>query len=129
MKRAALEGIHVPQKPVIFSQVVKRKGWRKVNAELITTTHDFIYRHPNIIASPIAGDTVTVPDPADSNRKMKVQKMLRQISMRELHNDLIKNVPACTKNGRVLISDTNLRAILPPQVKPMSNRYKEMCSC
>eukprot|EP00535_Pseudo-nitzschia_heimii_P013450 CAMPEP_0197196378 /NCGR_PEP_ID=MMETSP1423-20130617/32324_1 /TAXON_ID=476441 /ORGANISM="Pseudo-nitzschia heimii, Strain UNC1101" /LENGTH=438 /DNA_ID=CAMNT_0042650177 /DNA_START=139 /DNA_END=1456 /DNA_ORIENTATION=- len=97
MKRAALEGIHIPVTPVIFSQVVKRKGWRKVNEELKKTTYDFIFRHPNIIASPIAGDTVTIQDPADPKRKIKVQKMLRQISLRELHNDLIKNVPAVQK--------------------------------
>ena len=125
VKRAVLEGIHVPQEPFIFSQVVRRKGWRKVDAKLKETTYDFIYRHPNIIASPIAGDTVTVPDPADSNRKIKVQKMLRQISIRELHNDLIKNVPACTKNGRVLLSNTYLLVILPPEVKKYLTAIKK----
>ena len=67
--------------------------------------------------SPIKGDTVTIVDPSDASKKIKVPKRLRQISIRELHNDLIKNVPECTAScGKILVSDTNLRANMPPDV-------------
>ena len=31
--------------------------------------------------------------------------------------------------GKPLVSDTNLRVNMPLDVKKMSDRYKEMCSC
>ena len=126
-KRAALEGIHTQDKSAMFSQVIKRRGWRKIDPELKAITHDYIRRYPNIITSPIKGDTVTIKDPTDQSKTIKVPKLLRQISIRQLHNDLIKNVPECTKAGKVLISDTNLRANMPQEVKPMSDRYKRRC--
>ena len=131
-KRAALEGIHgaLVKPSVLFSQVVKRKQWRIMCPNVKAKSHDYIRRHPNVIVSPIKGDTVTIADPSDASKKIKVPKRLRQISIRELHNDLIKNVPECTAStGKILVSDTNLRANMPPEVKRMSDRYKEMCSC
>ena len=94
-------------------------------------SHEFIRSHPNVIVSLIKGDTVAIADPSDASKKIKDPKRLRQISIRELHNDLIKHVPGeCTSScGKILVNDTNLTANMPPDVKRMSNRYKEMCGC
>ena len=44
----------------IFSQVVKRKGWTKINKDLEETVISFIENHPNVIQSPIMNDFVCV---------------------------------------------------------------------
>ena len=33
------------------------------------------------------------------------------------------------KDGKIIISDSKLRALLPPQLKKTSARYKIMCGC
>ncbi|MCP4913590.1 MAG: hypothetical protein GY909_10760, partial [Oligoflexia bacterium] len=113
----------------IFSQVVKSKGWTKVNKELEENVISFIVNHPNVVQSPIMNDFVLVKDKEDPTIVNKVPKLLLQLSIRELHNDLIEQLPEASKDGIPLISDTKLRAMIPPQVKKMTERYKEMCGC
>ena len=113
----------------VFSQVVKSKGWTKVNKELQEKVHSFIENHPNVVQSPIMNDYVSVKDKADPTVVHKVPKLLLQVSIRELHNDLIEQLPEASKDGIPLISDTKLRELMPPQVKKMTERYKEMCGC
>ena len=60
--------------------------------------------------------------------------MLRQISMRELHNDLLSEPPTglsevYDKYGNPIISDTGFQKLLPSYIKPMSDKYKQMCGC
>ena len=67
--------------------------------------------------------------------KEKKQKLLLQISVRELHSDLMKPVNqngfqhALDKNNKPLISDTALRYLLPPELRKMTTRHKIMCGC
>ena len=62
--------------------------------------------------------------------QIRKNKLLLQIAVRELHNDLIWDVPECTRaDGSILVSDWQLRKILPPEVRRMSNYYKVMCAC
>ena len=54
--------------------------------------------------------------------------------MRELHNDLLakssEGFPdAYAADGKLLISDTALRALMPPNIKKYTERYKETCGC
>ena len=42
------------------------------------------------MASPIKDDSVLVPDPVDPTKKVKKNKLLLQVSVRELHNNLLK---------------------------------------
>ena len=79
--------------------------------------------------SPLKNDTVLVPDPNDSSKKISKTKLLLQVSIRELHNDLIASVPSCKKNGKPLLSDTKLRMILPREVRRMTLHCKTMCAC
>ena len=113
----------------VFSQVVKRKGWTKVNEDLRGKVHSFNENHPNVVQSPIMNDFVSVKDKADPTIVHKVPKLLLQVSIQELHNDLIEQLLEASKDGIPLVSDTKLREIMPPQVKMMTDRYKEMCGC
>ena len=61
-------------------------------------------------------------------------KDLIQISIRELHNDLIKSKnEGCLDevwNGKkLLVSDTGLRYMIPINIKKFTPRYKQICAC
>ena len=109
----------------VFSQVVKSKGYNKVDQDLIDKVYSFIENHPNVIQSPIMNDYVRVKDKTDPSVIHKVPKMLLQISIRELHNDVLEQLPEASKDGIPLVSDTKLREMIPPQVKKMTDRYKK----
>ena len=119
----------VLQTGTIFSQVVKRKGWTKINKDVEESVISFIENHPNVVQSPIMNDFVCVNDKANPTLVHKVPKLLLQVSIRELHNDLIEQLPEASKDGIPLISDSKLREMIPPQVKKMTDRYKQMCGC
>ena len=61
--------------------------------------------------------------------KLIQPKFLLQVTIWELHNDLVEQLPEASKDGISLVSDTKLRETIPPQVKNMADRYKEMCGC
>jgi hypothetical protein len=67
--------------------------------------------------------------------KERVPKLLLQIPVRELHNDLLKPVEegglleARDENGIALISDTALRSMMPEQLRRATERHKQMCGC
>jgi len=62
-----------------------------------------------------------------------VSKLLLEILVRELHNDLLSKDMGLEEvrnaEGAVLISDTALRCLLPKQLKKMTQRHKQMCGC
>ena len=64
-----------------------------------------------------------------------VPKLLPQVSVRELNNSLVSDTndgsmkDARDEYGKMIISNSTLRALLPPQLKKMSARYKIMCGC
>ena len=75
-------------------------------------------------------DTILGKDLTDSSKKIKKNKLQLQTSVRKLHSDLIVDVPECTSSdGKVIVSDTKLRALIPPEVKRMAIRYNQMCGC
>ena len=51
----------------------------------------WIIKHPSVVASPIAKDTILVRDKFTGKKKQRVGKYLIQRSSRELHNDLIRS--------------------------------------
>ena len=85
--------------------------------------------------SPISRDTLLITD-AESGVKRRVSKILLECSMQHLHNELIN----LTDNGGLLgdrhtdtndfiISDTMLRSLSTPQLRPMTDHQKMMCGC
>ena len=71
----------------------------------------------------------------DQTEPQLVTKLLLQVSVRELHNILVSNKnygglkDARSEYGKIIISDSTLRSLLPPQLKQMYSRYKIMCGC
>ena len=57
------------------------------------------------------------------------------MSVRELYNSLVSDPndggikDARDEDGKIIISGSTLRALLPQQLKQMSARYKIMCGC
>ena len=71
----------------------------------------------------------------DQTEPQLVPKLLLQVYVRELHSSLVSD-PNCggikdarDEYGKIIISDSTLRLLLPPQLKQMSARYNIMCGC
>ena len=125
------DALEIGDESTVYSQVIKRKSWTKISEELKQNVYNYIRNeHPHVVRSPLANDMVTVKDPEDCTKFIKVPKLLLQVSIRELHTDVIENVEGATDPaGNPVISDTKLREILSPEVKRMTDRYKQMCAC
>ena len=71
----------------------------------------------------------------DQTEPQLVPKWLLQVSARKLNNSLVSDPNdgglkyARDEDGKIIISDSTLRLLLPPQLKQMSARYKVMCGC
>ena len=76
--------------------------------------------HPQVVQSPIVNDCLKVKIDGHTEPKL-VPRFLFQVSVRELHNNLVSN----SDNGglkeerdgdnNIIISDYILRSLLPPQ--------------
>jgi hypothetical protein len=90
--------------------------------------------HPNVVESPIANKTILVHN-LGTGQKERVNKLLLQISIWELHNDMLLPPDqggfkeAWDENGNARISDTALCALLPEQAWRMTPWHKQMCRC
>ena len=85
--------------------------------------------------SPIARDTLLITD-AESRVKRRVPKLLLECSMQQLHDELIASpddgglLGARHDNTNyMIISDTMLRSLSPPQIHSMTDDHKMMCGC
>ena len=84
--------------------------------------------------SPIANDFLKVIIDGYTEPQL-VTKLLLQVFVRELHNNLV----CAKKDGglkeardeydKIIISDSTLCLLFPPQFKKMSAIYKVMCGC
>ena len=98
---------------------------------------EWILNHPHVISSPIPRDTVLVKVPQSNGQiiKERVGKLLLEISVRELHHDLMKPPPVglaevyCQSTNQCIISERHLRNILPPQLRPITFAQKQLCGC
>jgi hypothetical protein len=111
----------------------KRKGFSKITATVQANLRQWILDHPHVINSPIAKDTLLVRN--SEGIKERVSKLLLEIPIRELHNDLILPpregglADARDASGNVIISDTSLRRLLPKQLRVASESHKQLCGC
>ena len=85
--------------------------------------------------SPIACDTLLITD-VESRVKRRVPKLLLECSMQQLHNELIASPDdggllgsRHANTNDVIISDTMLCSLAPPQLSPMTDHLKIMCGC
>ena len=64
-----------------------------------------------------------------------VTKLLPQVSVRELYNSLVIYPKygglkdARDEDDNIIISDSTLCSLFPPQLKQISARYNVMCGC
>lgn len=125
---------------ISWSQVKARRGHSKITAAIRAELHEWVLNHPRVVNSPIGNDTLLV-DNRETGKKERVGKLLLEISIRELHNDLIElpvdkggaggGLPSArdARTDRIIISDTALRYLLPPQLVGMTEKHKQMCGC
>ena len=113
---------------VVFSQwnnEIKQKGHSKINEQIKRNIHIWITRHPQVVQSPISNDCLKVIF-YDHTEPQLVPKVLLQVSVRELHNSLVSDPNygglkyAMDEDGKIIISDSTLSSLLPPQLKQMS---------
>ena len=78
---------------------------------------------------------VKVPNADGVLTKQRVGKLLLEISVRDLHQDLISEPPVgfpdayCATTGKLLVSERHLRNVLPPQLRAISFAQKQICGC
>ena len=69
----------------------------------------------------------------DQTEPQLVPKFLLQVSVRELHNIFVSDPNdgglkyAKYEGNDIIISDSTLCSLLPPQLRQMSSRYKVTC--
>ena len=92
-------------------------------------------KNSNVREYPIAHDTLPITD-AEYGVKWRVLKLLLEFSMRQLHNELIASpdnvgllgaVHANTND--VVINDTILCSLAPPQLRVITDQHKIICGC
>ena len=57
--------------------------------KLIDNPHEWISNHQQVVNSPISNNTLLVPDHKQPWKKIRVYKLLSQISICDIHNGLI----------------------------------------
>ena len=117
-----------------WTNKIKQKGHSKINEHIKRNLYAWIKNHPQVVQSPISNDFLEVML-NDQTETQLVPKLLLQVSVRELHNSLVSDPndgglkDARYKGDNIIISDSTLRSLFPPQLKQMSARYKVMCGC
>ena len=110
----------------------KLKGHSKINDQIKRNLYAWITRHPQVFQSPISNDCLKVMFD-DQTEKRLVPKWLLQVSVRELNNSLVSDPNdnglkyARDEDDNIIISNSTLRSLLPPQLKQISVQYKFMC--
>ena len=136
VKRALLMG---GETELSWACVKERQGHSEITLAVKELLHAWVLNHPRVVNSPIANETLLVTNPQTGERE-RVSKLLREITIREMHNDLIAlpvsqgglggGLPEVRNaKGKIIISDTALRYLLPEQLKPMTEKHKQMCGC
>ena len=96
--------------------------------------YTWITRHTQVVQSPISNDCLKVKLD-DHTEPQIVPKLLLQVSLREQHNSLVSDPNYCglkdarDENGKIIISDSTLNLLLPPQLKQMFAHYNIICAC
>ena len=78
--------------------------------------------HPQVLQSPISNDCLKVKIDGYTEPQI-VPGLLFKVSVRELHNNLVSATKdgglkeAIDEDDNIIISDSTLRSLLPPQLK------------
>ena len=84
---------------------------------------------------PIDRDTLLITD-AEYGVKRRVPKLLLECYMRQVHNEIIASsddgglfVARHVDTNYAIISNTMLRSLAPPQLRPITDYQKSICGC
>jgi hypothetical protein len=105
----------------VLLHVVKRGAW--------------VLKCDKVSESPNASDSITMVKCPITGEKKKERKCFYMFSVRDIHTELIKPVDqggfagAYNEEGKLIISDTALRNMLPKNISRMSDSQKQMCGC
>ena len=85
--------------------------------------------------SPISRDTLLIID-KESRVKQRVLKILLKCFMRQLQNEIIASpddvdllAASHDVTNNLIISDTMLCSLSPPQLRTMADNHKTICGC
>ena len=116
----------------LWTKKSERKGHSKINEQIKSNMYALITRHPQVFQSPISNDCLIVMFD-DQIEPQLAPKLLLQGSVIELHNSLVIDPnygglkDARDEDDNIIISDSTLRSLLPPQLKQNSAQYRVMC--
>ena len=117
-----------------FEKISKRKGHNKINEQIKRNLYTWITCHPQVFQSPISNYCLKVVLD-DQKEPQLVPKLLLQVSPIELHNSLVSYPndrglkDDRDENDNIIISDSTLCLLLPPQLKQIYAQYNIMCNC
>lgn len=103
---------------VLWSCIKKTRCHSAITSELKKEICNWVLHHPHVIVSPITNDTLKIKHP-ESGKLETVYKLLLQISVHKLHNDLIKSpddgglARVRKDDGKVIVRDTSLQTFPP----------------
>ena len=118
----------------LWSHVKTLRGRTLIIDAVKKALHKLIVNHPSVIKPPIARDCLQIKIYGQT-KKQTMPRLLFQTSILELNNSMVisyTNVglkDSIDKENNIIISDSILRNILPPQLKNMTSRYKIMFGC
>ena len=118
----------------LWTKKKKLKGHSKINEQIKRNLYTWITCHPQVVQSPISNYCLKVLLD-DQTEPQLVPKLLFQVSVRETHNSLVSDLNdgglkyAWYEDGNIIIGDSTLRSLLPPQLKQISARYRVVCGC
>ena len=99
-----------------------RKGNSKIDERIKKSLYNLIMHHPQVVQSPMVNDCLKVKIDGPTEPQL-VPKFLLQVSVIELHNNLVSATidgglkEARDKDDNIIISDYTLNSLLPPQLK------------
>ena len=111
----------------------KEKSKFKNNDQIKKSLYNWIMHHPQVFQSQIVNDFLKVKIDGHTEPQL-VPKLLLQVSVRELRNDLVSDTDngglkeARYEDNNIIIIDSTLRSLLPPQLS-FSSIYKVLYGC
>ena len=100
----------------------KEKRELKIIKQINKSLYNWIMHHPQVVQSPTADDCMKVKIDGYTEPQL-VPKLLLQVSVRETHKNLVRDKKygglkeAIDEDDNIIISDSKLRSLLPPQLK------------
>ena len=100
----------------------RRKRNSKIDEQIRKSLYNWIIHHPQFVQSPIINDCRKVKIDVHTEPKL-VPKLLLQVSLREIHNNLVSSTidvglkEASDEDDNIIIIDSALRSLFPTQLK------------